>query len=63
VHTIIQISKACIYETRGSLSRVVLALVTRVNIVVMPNVTLAGAAGISIQNDVHEDMTKKIDGM
>jgi hypothetical protein len=29
----------------------------------MPNVTLAGAAGISIQNDVHEDMTKKIDGM
>jgi hypothetical protein len=29
----------------------------------MPNVTLAGAAGISTQNDVHEDMTNKIDGM
>jgi len=51
------------YETLGSLSLAALALVTSVNIVVMPNVTLAGAAGISTQNDVHEDITNIIDGM
>ena len=59
----IQISRACIYETRGNFSLAVFALVTSVNIVVMPNVTLAGAAGISTQKDVHDDITNSIEGI
>ncbi|CAG2112568.1 unnamed protein product, partial [Medioppia subpectinata] len=36
-----------------------LALVTKVNKVVVPSVTLAGAAGISIQNEANDEMTIK----
>ena len=62
VHIISHMSSACMYDTIGSLSLAVLALVTSVNMVVIPNVTLAGAAGISTQNDVHEEITNRMQG-
>lgn len=62
VQKAIQMSRAWMYETRGSLSRVALELVTNVNMVVMPSETLAGAELTFIQKESHEIMTKSTEG-
>lgn len=62
VHTTFHISKACMYETFGSFSRIAFSLVTNVSMVVILRVTRAGAAGISTQNDSQEVTTKRILG-
>ena len=62
MQTAIHMSSEWMYGTRGRRSLENIELVTRVSMLVVPNVTLAGAADISNQNVIHDITTKSAEG-
>ncbi len=59
----IQTSIALMYETRGKFSLTLNTCVVIVSTVIKPMEILAGTAWMSIQNDIHDNMTISVVGM